>query len=190
MRGFRINQVGPYDCVCLARTEEVTTGLIWPFTTRTGVQRLDPNPTYLPRGGRVSALVSGETRIRFNESYGMAVFGDVGLLGASTAAFNQLDKALRWDLGVGYRQQTPVGPIRFDLAFRPAYPEDIGPLRSTNTAISPRDADWYRGTTYGCDAFGDSALTRRVPGLGASSQWDARLPPVIVNIAIAIGEAI
>jgi outer membrane protein assembly factor BamA len=196
MRGFRINQVGAYDCVCLERTEDVVRGPFWPFTTQTGVERLVPNPTFLPRGGRFSALASGEIRFRNRSGQGFAVFGDAGVLGSKLAELWRLDQTLRWDVGVGYRQSTPVGPIRIDLAIRPAYPEDQAPLRPDEIDGEPAlgDPEWFRGRTYGCDAFPDERMTRRVPGgipgFPISNIWKGQIPPVILNLSIAIGEAI
>jgi outer membrane protein assembly factor BamA len=187
MRGFRINQVGAYDCVCLSRDEELTRGLIWPFVSRTGVSRLRPNPIYLPRGGRVSGLVSGEVRWRTTASWGLAFFGDVGALAPSIEALAQVGRVLRWDAGLGYRQSTPVGPIRIDLAFRPSYPEDLSPIRPGEPGAGETA---FRGDVFGCEPFPDARLTRRLPGLGVSPRWNGALPPVIVNLTIAIGEAI
>ncbi len=191
MRGFRINQVGAYDCVCLPREEELTRGLVWPFVTRTGVTRLRPNPTYLPRGGRASALVTGEVRWRATSSWGLAAFGDVGALVASIDDLRWIGDVIRWDVGFGYRQSTPVGPIRIDLALRPSFPEDLGPIRGgSRDGLTPADAAWHRGDVFGCEPFPDARLDRRVPGLGVSPRWNGSLPPVIVNLTIAIGEAI
>ncbi|TVQ91352.1 MAG: hypothetical protein EA397_09850 [Deltaproteobacteria bacterium] len=190
MRGFRINQVGAYDTVCLAREEQITRGLIWPFAQQTGVSRLRPNPTYLPRGGRVSGLISGEVRWRTTQSWGLAAFGDVGVLAASIEDLQYFDRMVRWDVGIGYRQSTPVGPVRIDLAFRPSYPEDMGPMRTGGGGGCPREPGYFQGSTFGCEPFSDAQLNRRIPGLGASGRFGGRLPPVILNLSIAIGEAI
>jgi outer membrane protein assembly factor BamA len=196
MRGFRINQVGAYDCVCLARTEEVVYGPFFPFIRRTGVERLVPNPTFLPRGGRFSALASGEIRFRNDHGQGFALFADAGVLGSKIIEILRLDRSLRWDVGLGYRQSTPVGPVRIDLALRPAYPEDRAPLRPDEVPddVPITDDAWFRGRTFGCDAFPDERLTRRVPGgfpgFPISDAWNGPVPPVVFNLSIAIGEAI
>lgn len=194
MRGFRLNQVGPYDCVCLSREEEIRSGVLpfWPFSQQTGVSRLTPNPTYLPRGGRLSLLLSGEVRRRWVSGNTLAVFADAGVLGATLADLNRLDRTLRWDVGIGYRRATPVGPIRIDLAARPGFGEDLGPIREGTAldSVTIDDDAYFRGTTYGCDAFPDARLPRRVPGLLVSDQLNRKLPPVILNLSIAIGEAL
>lgn len=192
MRGFRINQVGAYDTVCLAREEQVNRGLIWPFVRDTGVDRESPNPTFLPRGGRLSALVSGEVRWRTTPSWGLAAFADAGVLASRVQDLRYIDRLVRWDVGVGFRQATPVGPIRVDLAFRPAFAEDRGSMRGSRSrgGLTPADPAYFRGDMYGCESFPDARLSRRVPGLGVSSRYGRSLPPVIINLAIAIGEAI
>jgi outer membrane protein assembly factor BamA len=193
MRGFRQRQVGAYDCVCLSREEPIRSGIlpIWPFAQPTGVTRLEPNPTYLPRGGRFSWLVSTEARRRWRSGNTFSAFADAGVLGATLEDLLRLDRTLRWDVGVGYRRATPVGPIRIDLAVRPGFGEDLGPLRDEGTFNSATidSDDYFRGTTYGCDPFPDARLPRRVPGLFISNQLGRALPPVVFNLSIAIGEA-
>jgi len=189
IRSFRINQVGPYDCVCLAEEEALVEGPFWPFTRETGGTRLEPNPTFLPRGGRISALVSGELRRRWPSGRGVALFGDVGVLARSykELAPANLPHSLRWGAGIGFRQQTPVGPIRFDLAARPVFPEDGAPMRSDalNTTSDPADPDYYRGRYYGCDDIPDARLPERATGIRLGDKV-----PIVFNLAIAIGEAL
>lgn len=190
MRGFRINQVGPYDCVCLVQEEAIVSGPFWPFTRDTGGTRLDANPTFLPRGGRFAGLVSGEVRRRWPSGRGLALFGDVGVLARSHKELlpANLPRSLRWDVGLGFRQDTPVGPLRVDLAFRPSYPADQAPIREANFTgqpSDPSDPGYYRGRYYGCDAIPDSRLPTRATGLTFGQDL-----PVIVNLAIAIGEAL
>lgn len=193
MRGFRIGHVGAYDCICLVDEETHTqsnalgsvlgwAGLGERVTNPT--ERVEANPTYLPRGGRFSALVSGEVRLRDRSGRGVAVFGDAGVLGTTLDDLVNIRETLRWDLGLGYRQATPVGPIRFDLAFRPSFPEDAGPVRSGETAGT------FQGEALGCEPVPTSRLPRRVPGLFVSDAFGGELPPVVVNFTIAIGEAI
>ena len=142
--------------------------------------------------GAFSGLVSGEIRVRGGGGRGLALFGDAGLLGVTTQDLLRPDRTLRWDVGIGYRQATPVGPFRIDLAFRPDYAEDLGPLRLEDRVAGPsiNSPEYFRGRTFGCAPIPASRLPRRVPGLFLSNQLGRRLPPVVVNLSIAIGEAI
>jgi outer membrane protein assembly factor BamA len=191
MRGFRLNNVGPYDCICL--TEESTTGVGGLFSGNRDVPtRIEANPTYLPRGGRFSALLSAQATVRDRAGRGVALFTDAGVLGTTLQDLIRIDRTLRWDVGIGYRQATPVGPFRIDLAFRPAYPEDLGPMRPSDRPADP-DIDnpaYFRGRTYGCEPIPNGRLPRRVPGLFISNDLGRELPPVIVNLSIGIGEAL
>ena len=190
IRAFRINQVGPYDCVCLAQEEDLVEGPFWPFTRKTGGTRLEPNPTFLPRGGRFAGLISGEVRRRWPSGRGMALFGDVGLLARSKEEFlpTNWPHSLRLGAGIGFRQATPIGPLRVDLAFRPRYPEDGSPQRSADYVepTDPSDPNYYVGRYYGCDDIPDSRIPTRAVGLTPFGKDQ----PVIVNLAIAIGEAL
>lgn len=64
-------------------------------------------------GGQGFAAVSGEFRARVTERWGLAVFADAGYV--SEGAFSG---ASDWQAGagVGVRYQTPVGPMRLDIA--------------------------------------------------------------------------
>ena len=190
MRGFRIQQVGPYDCVCLAQEEAILQGPFWPFVRDTGGSRLEANPTFLPRGGRFSGLVSGEIRRRWPSGRGVALFGDVGILARSVKELmpENLPHSLRWDVGIGFRQQTPIGPVRIDLAFRPGYPEDGAPQRagSVVTTSDPSNPAYYQGQYYGCDEIPAARLPERATGFSPFGTDG----PVIINLAIAIGEAL
>ncbi len=64
-------------------------------------------------GGQGFAGVSGELRARVSEAFGLAVFADAGYV--SAGAFSG---ASDWHAGagVGVRYQTPIGPMRLDLA--------------------------------------------------------------------------
>lgn len=145
LRAFQTSAVGPYNVVCVEGN----------------------NPTWLPQGGGVSAFAGGELRYRLNSYFTLAAFGSGGWLvpGDAPAAVDQL----RGSAGAGFRVNTPVGPIRVDLAFRPPYPEDAGP------GASPTD---------GCVGAPVRPYDL-VRGVGGPS-YD---PPVVTNLVIAIGEA-
>lgn len=190
MRSFRLQQVGAYDCVCLAEEEPIVSGPFWPFTRDTGGTRVEANPTFLPRGGRYMGLLSGEVRRRWDSGRGVALFLDGGVLarGLNELAPRNLPHSLRWGGGIGFRQDTPVGPVRIDLAFRPRYPEDDAPQRAdvVTTPAGPSDPTYYQGQYYGCDVIPDSRLPSRATGITAFG-WE---PPVIMNLSIAIGQAL
>jgi translocation and assembly module TamA len=63
-------------------------------------------------GGRYYAVASAELIHWLNPTWGVAVFTDAGNAGNS---FHSLDPALGY--GVGARIRTPIGPLRFDLAY-------------------------------------------------------------------------
>jgi len=64
-------------------------------------------------GGQGFGAVSAELRARVNDSYGIAVFADAGYVSAGPFSGTS-----DWHAGggVGIRYQTPIGPIRLDLA--------------------------------------------------------------------------
>lgn len=69
----------------------------------------------LPLGGHRMLEVSSELRVHVFGSLGLVAFVDGG------DTWNETWKPtanLRWDAGPGIRYQTPVGPIRADLAFQ------------------------------------------------------------------------
>jgi len=148
LRGFRANQVGPYDALCVY--------------SETGG---DPQLQSLPRGGRISAEATGEVRVKVPMGFGIAAWGEGGLL--MRVWTEPVVSGLRFGGGVGLRYASPVGPIRFDLAFRPLYPEDEGPA-----------------SLLGCEPGDD---LHRAFDLIPSFASDH--PPVAVNIFLAIGEA-
>lgn len=68
-----------------------------------------------PLGGRALAMASSELRWRLQRNLGLVAFADGG-----TAYENSVPDSFddfRWGTGVGLRYFTPVGPLRFDLAF-------------------------------------------------------------------------
>ncbi|MBV9654649.1 MAG: outer membrane protein assembly factor [Acetobacteraceae bacterium] len=71
-------------------------------------------PDNKPQGGTSVAAGTVEFRQRILESFGMALFADVGQVAASGAPFSG-----NWAVGVGTgaRYYTPIGPIRVDVAF-------------------------------------------------------------------------
>jgi translocation and assembly module TamA len=86
-----------------------------------------------PSGGRGFAALSGEVRVRINDSLTLAAFADAGQVwsGAFTGTTD-------WHAGGGFglRYATPVGPLRLDLAT---------PLRRNATAIGSNSVQLYLG---------------------------------------------
>lgn len=68
-----------------------------------------------PTGGRSMLIGSLELRLRATPTVGVALFYDVGNVYKSP--FPNLNERLLNSLGAGVRYYTPVGPIRFDIAF-------------------------------------------------------------------------
>ncbi len=171
LRGFRTNQVGPYDTLCTYPYEHglVEADGIASTAVREGTDAESKVTHYhLPHGGQ--AALDGSLEIRYDWAYGLsfATFADVGWLAENINRSGVQD--IRWNAGVGTRYRSPVGPIRLDLAFRPLYPEDDGPAEVIGcdpADVEPRYYDIF-------SLFG---------GYGAGR------PPVAMLIFLAIGEA-
>ncbi|HTC52000.1 MAG TPA: BamA/TamA family outer membrane protein [Steroidobacteraceae bacterium] len=67
-----------------------------------------------PIGGVAVDAASVELRQRVGRNYGFAVFADAGRVGQTALPF---DGAYAVGLGTGMRYYTPIGPLRFDIAF-------------------------------------------------------------------------
>jgi outer membrane protein assembly factor BamA len=122
IRGFRPNQVGPYETLCTYSDVATSGGLFGDGTTTEEVTYY-----HLPSGGTLAAEVSAEARYDWIYGITLATFVDTGLLAPSWAELGFDD--IRASAGVGARYDTLIGPLRFDLSFRPLYPEDEGPTR-------------------------------------------------------------
>ncbi len=168
IRGFRQNQVGPYETLCTR--DQVTRG--------GGLFGLGGDPEevtevtlyHLPTGGNVAAETSAE--LRYDWFYGivLATFADVGVLAPSWTELGVDD--IRYSGGVGMRYDTLIGPLRLDLSFRPRFPEDEGPARERlcrDGEAEPRRTDFF-------DNFS---------GLRGSNH-----PPINMVFFITIGESI
>ena len=165
LRGFRTDQVGPYDAACSYRD-----GVPNP-PHNNGVD-YDVDRTYLPRGG--AGAVEGMGELRYDWRYGVsfALFGDVGML---ARRWNQIAQAaVRGGGGVGLRYDSPVGPIRLDLGVRPTFAEDRGPDRYVGCNVIDR-------LPRGYDLFTGTVRTRE--------RLAERNFPVAFNLFFAIGEA-
>lgn len=69
---------------------------------------------WVPQGGQTAFNLNLEARIPLTKTVGMVLFQDAGLL--SNPYCHQ---AWSWATGFGLRYATPIGPIRFDLGFKP-----------------------------------------------------------------------
>lgn len=74
---------------------------------------LEDSGRVAPIGGKALFLINAEYRFPIFSSVGGAVFSDIGNVFANQIHFNQL----RYGLGGGIRYLSPVGPLRFDIAW-------------------------------------------------------------------------
>lgn len=68
-----------------------------------------------PLGGRSFQELNLEARIKVTDSIGVVPFVDAGMVYESE--FPRWARDLDWALGLGLRYFTPIGPVRFDVAF-------------------------------------------------------------------------
>jgi hypothetical protein len=114
LRSFRAAGVGPYDSVCVDR------------------QAYGLRQVYLAQGAKTSAMASTELELHrvFHRDLALTTFAEAGVLGSE----------VRYGAGVGARYDTPLGPFRVAVAFRPLSPEDSGPVRDLNCSLPRRRA--------------------------------------------------
>jgi len=151
LRGFFNDQVGPYDCLCLYGPS----GKGDAFTGIPG-EGVDVERFYPARGGAVSGLAIVEARYALPSGLSLAFFAEAGLLAQNLADIG-LDR-VRWDIGLGPRYASVVGPLRLDVAFRPIYREDRGyskPIGCVggDAAVRPWDLFSLRGGSPDDRAF-------------------------------------
>lgn len=165
LRGFFNDQVGPYDCFCLYSPSSEGNAFLMEPKAGTTLERFYP-----ARGGAVSAFTVVEARYPLPAGFSLAFFGEAGLLARDLRDVG-VDK-VRWDVGAGTRYASAVGPLRFDVAVRPLYPEDAGPLDVT-----------------GC-LFGDDRAVRvgDVFSLGPNRDPAQRKVPFALGASISIGQ--
>jgi Omp85 superfamily domain len=76
---------------------------------------------FMPTGG--TALIVGSVEVRFPSPFlrdvlRLAAFVDAGSIGTGNL-WDREDLQLRVTPGLGFRMQTPVGPVRIDIAYNP-----------------------------------------------------------------------
>jgi translocation and assembly module TamA len=107
-----------------------------------GTDRLSPlfraaNGELVPLGGNSSLLASAELRWYFAETLSSAFFADVGDVQADPAGVFT-DPAPQLAVGAGLRYRTPIGPVRFDGAYR-VLRRPLVPVNAT----APVEEAWY-----------------------------------------------
>lgn len=68
-----------------------------------------------PLGGDSLVEFSAELRWKFTPDWGLTLFTDGGMV--YTDKFPNKDESILWGAGLGLRYYTPIGPVRFDVAF-------------------------------------------------------------------------
>jgi outer membrane protein assembly factor BamA len=103
--------------------------------------------TFTPIGGTSLAITSAELRFPsplLSEFMRLAVFVDGGAVGTGSL-WDLSPRDWRFTPGAGLRLQTPVGPVRFDVAYNP-YGATAGPLLVSDDELVTltRVSDSYR----------------------------------------------
>ena len=165
LRGFRINQVGPYETVCTYSDSNVADAFGQSPTSGTELAR-----RHLPVGGQASALFSAEGRFALPYGLSFVPFVDTGLLSPTLGSISP--SQIRVAGGVGVRYASIVGPIRLDLAVRPLFPEDRAARATFGCQLGDVQA-------RGVDLFST---------FGAGTGSDRNIP-FALNLIITIGQA-
>ena len=131
VRGYERNGLGTEEAsgVYVAEATRVTDGF---GHVPKGYQRAG-DVVFVPLGGTALALASVELRLPspfLTDLLDLALFVDAGALSTGTL-IDIKPQDMRYTPGFGVRIQTPVGPARLDLAFRPHGPP-VAPLLAPN----------------------------------------------------------
>jgi outer membrane protein assembly factor BamA len=125
VRGYRQNELGPLVyLVNEARVDSILPSGDTLFVADDTIGVLRTSPT----GGNALAIANAELRMRppfLRDLLQFALFVDGGQVYNRRAETVRLDQ-FRWTPGVGLRIASPVGPIRFDLAYN-RYAQQRGP---------------------------------------------------------------
>jgi outer membrane protein insertion porin family len=143
VRGYGRNELGPgvwvADPVVVdSDTLRDESGVPVPDTTAN-------RALFVPTGG--TALVVGNIEVRFPSPFlrdvlRLAAFVDAGSVGTGNV-WDQKELHLRVTPGLGFRMQTPVGPVRLDIAYNPHRPT-AGALFVADGSTLYRVAEQYR----------------------------------------------
>lgn len=136
VRGYDRNVMGTEEAsgVYVAEAVRVTGG----FGPVDKGFRARGTPVFVPLGGTAMAVANAELRLPspfMSDLLDLAFFVDAGALSTGTLADIELQD-LRVTPGAGVRIQTPVGPARLDIAWRPH-----GPPTAPLLAPNPLDPD-------------------------------------------------
>lgn len=125
VRGYRQNELGPLVyLVDDARVDSIVPSGDTIFVADDTIGVIRTSPT----GGNALVIVNAELRMRppfLRDLLQFALFVDGGQVYNRRAETVRLDQ-FRWTPGVGLRIASPVGPIRFDLAYN-RYAQQRGP---------------------------------------------------------------
>ena len=125
VRGYRQNELGPLTFLLnSARIDTILPSGDTLFVADDTVGVTQTSPT----GGNALAIANMELRMRppfFRQALQLALFVDGGQVYNRRSETGRLDR-FRWTPGLGLRIASPVGPIRFDLAYN-RYPQELGP---------------------------------------------------------------
>jgi outer membrane protein insertion porin family/translocation and assembly module TamA len=125
VRGYRQNELGPLVyLVNNARVDSVLPSGDTLFVADDTIGVIRTSPT----GGNALTIVNAELRMRppfLRDLLQFALFVDGGQVYNRRAETVRLDQ-FRWTPGIGLRIASPVGPIRFDLAYN-RYAQQRGP---------------------------------------------------------------
>ncbi len=156
MRGFNQRRLSPMAAVPLVDA-----------ITKQPVPTTDPsgNAAYLgtglPIGGSGLLEAAGEVRWVVAEDWSVAAFSDAGLVTwAPLALTADTLQSLYVAVGLGFRYQSPVGPLRFDVSYRLplGHPQTIfQPTTQTVGAQGPLDV--AVPVSEGCFGLGGSGTT-------------------------------
>ena len=129
MRGFRLNSVGPANFS--GRPELGLPTELEPVVEGIGVRGAPAR--WVPTGGDVVVQGTAELRVPWSAlglkdwtSTSFVFFSDVGRLGfldptvQTTSRRLGLDLPVRYSLGLGLRQGTPIGPAAIEIGFNPS----------------------------------------------------------------------
>ena len=132
VRGYDRNVMGTGEAsgVYVADRARVTSGF---GVVPKGFAPAGGTPVFVPLGGTAMVVANAEVRMPspfLRDLLDLAVFVDAGALSTGTVADIDLQD-VRYSPGVGVRIQTPVGPARLDMAWRPHGPP-TAPLLAPN----------------------------------------------------------